>query len=94
MEKSSRRQAPAIDVKRILALIERAIPIEEQVREKIAQLAKAEKSPDALQNEIRDMTNELKAIVEEGESVGSADEIAGLKPRIEAAARWFAGTKK
>ena len=40
LEQAIKQEAPTIDVKRILALIERAIPIEEQIRGKIEQIAK------------------------------------------------------
>ena len=83
VRKMSQRQTPGIDKKRILALIERAIPIEEQVYGKLAQLAKAEKSNDLLHKEIQDLTNELRAILDEGEALWSAGELARLKPRIE-----------
>ena len=87
LEKMIQREDPATDHKPVLALIERAMPIEEQVRGKLAQLAKAEKSNDLLPKEIQDLTNALRAIVEEAETVWSAGELARLKPRIEAVTR-------
>ena len=69
-------------MKRVLALIERAIPIEEQIREQDRHNSrKAEKSDDLLQKEIRDLTNELGAIVDEGEAVWSD----GVLGRVETA---------
>jgi hypothetical protein len=86
-KKLIQRQGPSLDEKPILALIERAIPIEEQIREKRAQLAKGEKFHNPLPKEIQDLTNELRAIVDEAEAVWSAGELARLKSRIEEAAR-------
>jgi hypothetical protein len=60
----------------------------------MAQLAKSEKSGDPLLKEIRELTNELKAIVEEGEMVWWAGEFSGLKPMIEEVARRSAGAAK
>ena len=92
LEKMIHRESPAadhqaVDRQPVLALIDRAIPIEEQVRGKLAQLAKAEKSDDPLHKEIQDLTNELRAIVNESEAVWSAGEFTGLKPRVEDAIR-------
>ncbi len=87
LEKMIHREDPAEDHRRVLALIERAIPIEEQIRAKLPKLAKAEKPDDLPHKEIEDLTNELRAIVDQGEAVQSAGEFAGLKPRIEEAIR-------
>ncbi len=91
LEKMIHRESPAADHQavehqRILALIERAIPVE-QIRGKLAQLEKAEKPDDLLPKEIQDLTKELRAIVDESEALWSAGELAWLKPRIEEAAR-------
>jgi hypothetical protein len=94
LEKTFPRQAPATDVKRILALIQRAIPIEEKVRGKIDQFDRDERNRESILKEIQDLTNELSAIVDEGEALWSAGELAGLKARIQEAARRFAGAAK
>jgi hypothetical protein len=87
LEKLIQREDPNIDKERIRALIARAIPIEEQIGEKLAQFAKAEKTLDPLHKEIQDLTNELRTIVDEGEAVWSAGEFSGLKNRIQQATR-------
>ncbi len=94
LEKTLQHQAPGTDVKRILALIQRAIPIEEKVRGKIDQFDRDERNRQSILKEIQDLTNELSAIVDEGESLWSASEFAGLKSRIQEAARRYAGAAK
>ena len=87
LEKLIPQEEPADDHRPVLALIERAVPIEEQVRQKLVRVTKAEKPDGALNQEIRDLTDQLRAIVDEGEALWSAGELARLKPRIEATIR-------
>ncbi len=87
LEKLIPQEESANDHQPVFALIERAVPIEEQVRQKVVQVTKAEKTDVALSKEIRDLTDQLRAVVDEGEALWSAGELARLKPRIEAAIR-------
>ena len=77
MEKPIQRPAPALYEKRILALIQRAIPIEEQVRGKIDQFARDEKNRDSILKETQDLTNELRVIVDEGKRCGRQANLLG-----------------
>ena len=94
LEKMIRRSDPDIGTKRILALIKCAIPIEEQARAKLERLEKDEKADESLLKEVQDQTNELSAILDEGEAVWSAGELAGLKSRLEEVARRLGGAAK
>jgi hypothetical protein len=88
LQKTARTEPAPSDVeKRILGLIERAIPIDEQAHTKLDQLGRNVDSAQSLQKEVQDLTNELGAIIEEAESVKSADGVARLKPRVQQSAR-------
>ncbi len=87
LRKAIQRPTSDNNTKRILALIERAIPIEEQLYGKAIQIAKGQRINDLLSKEIHDLTYELMAIVDEGEALWSAGELIRLKPRVEAAIR-------
>jgi hypothetical protein len=83
LQKAVTQPSPASDIaRRLLALLDRAMPIEEQVHTKLDQLATATDSGEKLQNELRELTNELGAILEEAEAARAASEFAGLKSRL------------
>jgi hypothetical protein len=87
LEKTTRTPPARSEVeKRILGLLDRAIPIEERAHAKLDQLARERKAGDSLQKEVQDLTNELGAIVEEAESVKAAGDFARLKSRLKQAA--------
>ncbi len=67
-------------------LLRRAASVEERVHAGLGQFVEQANSDDALQKEIRDLTNQLGAVVDEAEAAIAADELADLKPRIRAAA--------
>jgi hypothetical protein len=73
--------------KRILALLDRAVPIEARLHARLDQLVEPAKADESLQKEIRDLTNELEAIIDEAEAVKAASDFARIGPRIQAAAR-------
>jgi hypothetical protein len=70
-----------------IALLDRAIPIEEQAHTRLDQLVKEGKSSDVLQKEVRDLANQLGAIVDRAEAAKAAADFARLKPRIQRTAR-------
>ncbi len=73
--------------KRILALIDRAVPIEERVQAGLLRFKGGPNPGDAAKKEIRTWTNELEAAIDEAEAIKAADDFARWKPRIEKAAR-------
>lgn len=83
-----------VDMVKVLAALDRAIPIAEQARDKVERLAKDEKADESLLKEVRGLTEELNALLDEGEALWSSAEFAGLKPRIEEAARRFGAAAK
>ena len=88
MQKALKAPWPASDIgKRLLALLDRAMPIEEQAHAKLDQLAKATDSGESLQKEIRELTNELGAIIEEAEAARAATTSPGSSRGFERAAR-------
>jgi len=84
----SAREREARDLldRQALAALDRAIPIEEQVRTKLEQLIKNGKPDDPLRKEIQDLTNQLQALVDQAESDRSAARFDELKTRIHKAA--------
>lgn len=68
--------------KRPMTLLERAIPIQEQLHARLDQLASGPNSNEALQKEIAAQANDLEAIIEEAEAADSANEFARLKSRL------------
>jgi hypothetical protein len=62
------------------------MPIEEQAHAKLDQFTRATESGETLQKEIRDLTNELGAIIEEAEAAKAASDFARLRARIRQAA--------
>jgi hypothetical protein len=88
MQRAVKTPWPASGIgKRFLALLDRAMPIEEQAHAKLDELAKATDSGEPLQKEIRELTNELGAIVEETEAARAASEFVRLKSWIRRATR-------
>jgi hypothetical protein len=88
LEKALKNPWPGSSVgKRLLSLLDRASPIEEQVHAKLDQLATDANFDGSLQKEIRNLTNDLGAIIEEAEAARSASDFTRLKSRIQQAAR-------
>lgn len=73
--------------KRLLALLDRATPIEEQAHARLDQLTNATDADESLRKEIRDLATELGAIVEEAEAARAGSEFARLKSRLRRATR-------
>ena len=73
-----------------LTSLDRAIPIEEQIRTKLEQLKKNEKRDDSLEKEIHGLANQLQALVEQTHEEKAAAEWAKLKPKVHRAAIRYA----
>ncbi len=67
---------------RILALLDRAVPVEEQIQARLQQFKKESDHNDAAEKEVRALMDQLGAIIDEGEAVKAADEFARVKPRL------------
>ena len=67
---------------RILALLDRAVPVEEQIQARLQQFKKESDHNDAAEKEVRGLMDQLGAIIDEGEAVKAADEFARVKPRL------------
>jgi hypothetical protein len=67
---------------RILKLLERAIPIEEQWSARLEQIKNGGEPSEVVKKEIMDLTGQLRAIVEEAEAVDRAPAWKRLKSRI------------
>jgi hypothetical protein len=68
-----------------LAVLDRAIPIEERLRTKMEQLTKDEKSAQPLRKEIQDLSDQLRALVDQAEIEHSAAQFDTLKTRFQSA---------
>jgi hypothetical protein len=73
--------------KRLLTLLDRAIPVQEQAHAKLDEFAKATDPGESLQKEISELTNELGTVIEEAEAARAASEFARLKSGLRRAAR-------
>jgi len=67
---------------RVISVIESAIAVEQQIRAKLIEAATDEKLGSTLQEDIRGLTAQLQAIIEEAEFELSALKLDYLKPRI------------
>jgi hypothetical protein len=93
LQKAGEPQQLSVGRNRVLALLDQAIPIDEQVRTKLEQLIKNGKPDDPLQKEIRDLTNQLQALLYQAEEEQAAARFDQWKPRIQQAARRAAAPK-
>jgi len=72
---------------RMLALLERAIPIEEQLSAKLDQIEKDRELGESLRKRIADLTAELQGIVEQARAEEASKVLANLKSKIGRALR-------
>jgi hypothetical protein len=87
MQKAAASPPRRIDAeKRILALLDRAVLIEEQAQAKLQRLRKRHQPDDAASKEICEMIDELGAIIDEAEAAKSADDLARLKAQLQSEA--------
>jgi len=80
------RKARDLLEREALVSLDRAIPIDEQIRTRLEQLTKSGKPDDPLRKEIQELTNQLQALVDQAEIERSAARFDKLKTRIHAAA--------
>lgn len=87
-EKSAKAEPSHTDVEnRIIALLDRAVPVEEQVQAMLARIQKDPKLVDTVAAEVRSRADELGAIIDEAEAVKASADFDRLKQRIQRAAR-------
>jgi len=86
LQKAALEQAPSPLEKRILALLDRAISIEDQIQASLGPLTTEGTTDRRAQQEIRDLTDQLATVVDQAQLEAVAAENARLKPRIHAAA--------
>jgi hypothetical protein len=82
-------QAPTALERRVLALLDRAIELEDQIQARLGPLATLRTIDPGGRREIDDLFDRLATIVEEAELAAVAAENARLKPRIQKAARRY-----
>jgi hypothetical protein len=71
--------------KRILALLDRAVPIEEQIQARLRQFQKDADHNDAAEKEVLGLMDQLGSIIDEAEAVKAAADFARVKPRLQRA---------
>ena len=76
---------------RVLALLDRAIPLAEQLRIKLEQAPKDRERGDTFRKELADSIAQLQAVVDEAQGENAAAKWAKLKPRVHAAAIRYLG---
>ena len=83
MERDLRSPWPTSDQgKRLLALIDQAVPLEQEAHERLDSLAKADKPEASLQKELARQTNNLESILDEAEARQARDEMSHLSGRL------------
>ncbi len=87
------RPAPPDDEDRTLAVLEKAIAVEEQIRIMLSQVTTEGRVAAKFQNEVGELIGRVQAIVEEAEGERSAVEIGRLKARIHQAVSQGVGEK-
>lgn len=84
---ASARPVNADVANRILALFDRAVPIEERLHAGLVQLKKGTSPANNAEGQMRSWIHDLEAVIDEAESIKAADDLARLKSRIAKAAR-------
>ena len=83
MERDLRSPWPTSDQgKRLLALIDQAVPLDQEAHEWLDSLAKADKPEASLQKELARRTNNLESILDEAEALQARDEMSHLSGRL------------
>jgi hypothetical protein len=78
------RKSPNPLSARALALLDRALLIEEKLRAALERLTGTEKPSEPLANELQGLMNQLQALLDQAENARSAADFDTLKPRIHA----------
>lgn len=68
--------------KRLLALIDQAVPLAQKAHKRLDALAKAEEVDAGLQKEIARLTNNLESILDEAEALQAREELSALSGRL------------
>ncbi len=89
IQRSIKSNEPSPDERQVLALLDQAIQIEEQVVSKVEQLAGGGKADPALQKEIVNLANQLRNLADRVEAAHSAARYARLKPKIHQSAQQY-----
>ncbi len=93
LEKDAKQKSLPTDLRRSLILLERAIAVQDQIRQKLDLATKPTNITDSLQKEIQDLTSQLRALVDEADGIRAALQFDTLKPEIHRAAE-RAGIRK
>jgi hypothetical protein len=88
VREESQRPDFSEDRKKILALLDQAIPIEEKLRARLAEASKANTPQASKPDDIVLLLNDLGSLVDRAESVRDIGDFARLKPQVQQAARW------
>jgi hypothetical protein len=91
LEELAKGQARDSLEKRVLAILDRAVAVAEQLTTKLDQADKEREPGDSLRKELADLMNQLKALVEQAQAENAAAKWAKLKPRVHAAAIRYLG---
>jgi hypothetical protein len=89
LQRAARERAPVVAEKRVLALLDRAMAIEEQIRANLDARNRVDATDPACQQEIVGLTYQLEVIVDQAAIEGAPAEHARLKARIKAAANRY-----
>ena len=83
MERDLKKPWPSSELgRRLLALIDQAVPMEQEAHERLNSLAKAEKPDAGLKKELSRLTNNLESILDEAEALQARDELSALSGRL------------
>jgi len=94
LEREAKQNDLPPDLKRSLVLLDGAIAIQEQVRHQLDLVAKQGNITASLQKEVRGLTSQLRALVDEADGERAALQFDNLKPRIRNAADRASAKKK
>lgn len=93
MAEQARKESSASDLpddrKRILGLIDQAIPLEEKIQARLQEAGKAGTIAQTLVDEISRLTGELETVIEQAESAQDFGTFARLKSRIQKTAKRY-----
>ena len=74
-------------------MLDRAVPIEEQIQARLRQFKKEADHNDAAEKEVLGLMDQLGAIIDEAEAVKAAADFDRVKPRLRKASSWFSSGK-
>ncbi len=89
LRKNTEHSGPAEKNRRVLALIDQAIPLEDKIRAKLGELAGPNPRGAELANEMIVFLDQLRSLVARAEAIRNIDDFARLKPRLQQSARKY-----